>query len=107
MGDYPGLNRSIISCFINTIRQSLAFLFSSCSRPSYAETKASLLRFSIAYALKGVRLHIGQQFYKLGLTEAQRREVAASAVEEMRKYGEWKDLDEEILPPAKPRDVGW
>ena len=71
------------------------------------ETRASLLRFSIAFALSNVRLHVGRQFYRLGLTETQRHEVAARTVDELRKRGGWKELDEEIPRPDRPRDVSW
>lgn len=63
-------------------------------------TKAYLLRSSIAYALSGVRLQRGRQFSKLGLTEDERYVLAARVIAELRKYGEWKELDEEV--PVRP-----
>jgi hypothetical protein len=62
------------------------------------ETKGSLLRFSIAFALSNVRLQVGQRFFKLGLSEEQRYEVAETTIRELRKQG-YKDLDEVVLPP--------
>jgi hypothetical protein len=57
-----------------------------------AFTKGELLRHAIAFALRSVRLS-GR---RLGLTEEERLRVAAEAVREMRKYGEWRELDEPV-----------
>jgi hypothetical protein len=63
------------------------------------DTKASLLRFSIAFALSSVKVRIGRQFHRLGLTEEQRHEVARNTVDAMRQHGQWKDLDDPVDPP--------
>jgi hypothetical protein len=63
-----------------------------------AETKGSILRFSIAFALRGVGLKLGRQFLKLGLSEAQRYDVADRTIAEMRKFGQWKELDDPVEP---------
>jgi hypothetical protein len=60
------------------------------------QTKGSLLRFSIAYALSNVRLHVGRRFLRLGLSEEQRYAVAEDTIRELREY---KDLDDVVLPP--------
>jgi hypothetical protein len=63
------------------------------------ETKATVLRFSLAYALRGVRL----ARHRLGLTEEQRYEIADETIREMRRFGGWRDLDEPVEPePVKP-----
>jgi hypothetical protein len=60
------------------------------------QNKASLLRFSIAYALQGIKVQVGSRFVKVGLTDEQRHEVAAKVVNHMRDYSVWKDFDTEI-----------
>ena len=62
------------------------------------ETKGSILRFSISLALSNVKIHIGRQFFPLGLPEHMREEVARNAIKEMRKYAQWNELDDEIKP---------
>jgi hypothetical protein len=63
------------------------------------ETKASLLRFAIAYALRRVRL----ARRRLGLSEEQRYEIADETLREMRRFGGWRDLDEPVeAEPVKP-----
>jgi|tagenome__1003787_1003787.scaffolds.fasta_scaffold20724155_3 hypothetical protein len=69
------------------------------------ETKGSLLRFAIAYALRSVRLHVGRRFLKLGLSEEQRYAVADDTIRELRKCGAYKDLDDVITPP--PLEPRW
>jgi hypothetical protein len=67
------------------------------------ETKASLLRFSLAYALRRVRL----ARHRLGLTEEQCYAVADETIREMRRFGGWSDLDEPVepKPPAPDRST--
>jgi hypothetical protein len=65
------------------------------------ETKGSILRFSIAYALSNVRL----AKYKPKLTEEQRYEIAEETIRELTKFGGWTDLQDEVVP-AFPRN-GW
>jgi hypothetical protein len=60
------------------------------------ETKSSLLRFCIAFALRGVRLRVGQRFARLALNEQQRYEAADKTLDEMRRFGGWKELDDPI-----------
>jgi hypothetical protein len=55
-------------------------------------TKGELLQHSIAFALRSVRLY-GR---RLGLTEEARLRVAAETVREMRKHGEWRELDDRV-----------
>jgi hypothetical protein len=52
-----------------------------------SETMASMLRFSIAFALRRVRVQIGRGFRPLALTEEQRYEVADITVAELRTSG--------------------
>ena len=79
-------------------------------------TRAELLRHALSQALR--RVHIGAK--KLKLDEETRWQIAGEAVEELRRYGGWKELDESgpnaripeptssLLPaqrPAKPRSM--
>ena len=60
------------------------------------ETKGSILRFSIAFAISNVKLHLGKRFVPLKLTEQQRYAIADDTIRELRKHGGWKDLDEPV-----------
>ena len=62
------------------------------------ETKGSILWFSIAFALRGVKLHLGKRFLPLKLSEEQRYAIAADTIRELRRYGAYKDLDDPIEP---------
>jgi len=65
-------------------------------------TRAELLRFAIARALRKVR--VGSK--RLLLSEETRDRIAADAVAELRRHGGWKALDEKapiIRPPASDR----
>jgi hypothetical protein len=55
-------------------------------------TKGDLLRHSIAFALRSVRL-AGR---RLGLTEEDRMRVADDTLRELRKHGEWGELDDVV-----------
>ena len=55
-----------------------------------AFTKGELLRHAIAFALRSVRLS-GR---RIGLTEDDRMRVADDALRELRRYGEWRELDD-------------
>jgi hypothetical protein len=57
-----------------------------------AFTKGELLRHGIAFALRSVRLY-GRG---LGLTEEERLRVAAETIRELRKHGEWRELDDPV-----------
>ena len=54
-----------------------------------AFTKGELLRHAIAFALRSVRLS-GR---RLGLTEDDRMRVASDTLRELRRHGEWRELD--------------
>jgi hypothetical protein len=54
------------------------------------ETRASLLRFSLFYALGKVKLA------KHRLSERDRHMCADDVMRELRQYGRWKELDEPI-----------
>ena len=56
------------------------------------ETKASILRFYLALALRKVRL----AHRRLGLSEEERRQVADDTISELRRYGQFPDLDQEL-----------
>jgi hypothetical protein len=57
-----------------------------------AFTKGELLRHAIAFALRSVRL-CGR---RLGLTEDDRMRVADDTLRELRRYGEWRELDDTV-----------
>ena len=57
-----------------------------------AFTKGELLRHAIAFALRSVRLS-GRRF---GLTEDDRMRGADDTLRELRRYGEWRELDDVI-----------
>src|SRR6476620_10164260 len=57
-----------------------------------AFTKGELLRHAIAFALRSVRLS-GR---RLGLTEDDRMRVADDALRELRRHGEWRELDDTV-----------
>src|SRR3974390_1506658 len=59
-------------------------------------TRAELMRHALSQALR--RVHIGPK--KLKLDEETRWQIAGEAVEELRRYGGWKELDEEA--PMRP-----
>ena len=59
-------------------------------------THAELLRHALSQALR--RVHVGPK--KLKLDEETRWQIAGEAVEELRRYGGWKELDEEA--PMRP-----
>ena len=54
-------------------------------------TRAELLRHALTQALR--RVHVGAK--KLKLDEDTRWQIAGEAIEELRRYGGWKALDEE------------
>ena len=57
-----------------------------------AFTKGELLRHAIAFALRSVRLS-GR---RLGLTEDDRMRLADDTIRELRRYGEWRELDDAV-----------
>jgi hypothetical protein len=59
-------------------------------------TKGELLRFAIAFALRGIRLHRS----RLALSEEDRYRVADDAIRKLRQYGQWNELDDMIEPPV-------
>ena len=59
-------------------------------------TRADILKSSIVFALSRVKVHIGKRFYDLGLTPTIVEEIATKAIADMRKHGNWKDLDDEV-----------
>ena len=75
-----------------------------------AMTRAELLRHALSQALR--KVHAGRQ--KLKLDEETRWQIAGEAIEELRRYGGWKELDEEapmrdLAPGTGPHDKreGW
>jgi hypothetical protein len=54
-------------------------------------TPAETLRHGLAFALRNV--HVGPK--RLKLDEGERWQIAGEAIEELRRYGGWKALDDE------------
>jgi hypothetical protein len=68
-------------------------------------TRAELLRHALSQALR--RVHIGAK--RLKIDEETRWQVAGEAIEELRRHGGWKELDEEapmrpLAPGSGPHD---
>jgi hypothetical protein len=63
------------------------------------QTKGDLLRYAIAYALRSV--HFKRR--RLELSEDDRYRIAADAVGELRRHGQWKELDDPVEPPLGHR----
>jgi hypothetical protein len=59
-----------------------------------AETKGSILRLALMMALSRVRL----SFRRLGLSEETRGQIADDTIKELRRYGEFSFLDEQVKP---------
>jgi hypothetical protein len=66
------------------------------------QTKGSLLRFSLWYALGRVKVHIGRRVYPLGLTNEMRTQIAADVVNDMGRYGQWRELDKVVAEGPQP-----
>ena len=62
-------------------------------------TKGELLRYAIAFALMRVRF----KRRKLELSEADRYQIATDTVAELRKNGQWRELDDVVNPPVGHR----
>ncbi len=63
-------------------------------------TRAELLRIALANALAKLRLKRAP----LGISEESRLKLAEEAIAELRRYGGWKELDEEA--PMRPLASG-
>lgn len=77
-------------------------------------TKAELLRYSLAYALGNVKF-LGRGLKTFKITEADRYQIADSAIAQLRQHSPWREeLDEVREPPVGhggagrwlPRDDG-
>jgi hypothetical protein len=80
-------------------------LDANCFANGTTMTRAELLRHALSQALR--KVHAGRQ--KLKLDENMRWQVAGEAVEELRRYGGWKELDVEapmrpLAPGSGPHD---
>jgi hypothetical protein len=69
-------------------------------------TRGYMLRHSLAFALRTVKLQLGRRFLPVRLTEEQRFDIAGQVVRDLKNYNDpWK-LDENVpeykLPPADP-----
>ena len=64
-------------------------------------TRAELLRHALSQALR--KVHAGRQ--KLKLDEETRWQIAGEVIEELRRYGGWKELDEEAPKTAGTRMI--
>jgi len=70
-------------------------------------TRGYILRSSIAFALRKVRISLGRQRLPVRLTEEQRYDIGGQVVRELKQYGDpWK-LDEpvpeqQLAPAVRP-----
>jgi hypothetical protein len=64
-------------------------------------TRAQLLSGSLSFALGKVKVRIGRQFFPLGLPENIRAQIVADVITEMRRHGQWAELDEEVKPQGR------
>jgi hypothetical protein len=60
-------------------------------------TRLSVLRSSLAFSLGRVKVHVGRRFYPLGLPPQIVDRVVGSALADLRKHGNWPELDQEIV----------
>jgi hypothetical protein len=60
-------------------------------------TRGDMLGESLMFAMSGVRLHIGQRFVPVRLTDEQREEIAGKVVANMTKHKDVWNLDEPLL----------
>jgi len=61
-------------------------------------TRANVLKSSLAFSLRRVKVQIGRRFYDLGLTPDMVDEIANAAIADLRKHGNWPELDDEAGP---------
>ncbi len=58
--------------------------------------RGEVLKFSLAFAMRGVTLQLGKRFVPLKLTEEQRYEIAGKVIANLTKYGDFWRLDEDM-----------
>jgi hypothetical protein len=60
------------------------------------QPRAQLLQSTLSFALGKVKVRLGRQFFPLGLPENIRAQIVADVVTEIRRHGQWAELDQEI-----------
>lgn len=85
-------------------------MFPFRSHNSYMRTRGDMLRFAVAFALRGARKIV--RGLKKGLTEEERYAVADRTVEELKRYGDPWGLNEDIKregpgQPPSPMQNKW
>lgn len=72
-------------------------------------TRGDLLRSSLSFALGKVKVRIGARFYPLGLPESMRQQIVADVITELRRYGQWSELDDALPEPGPGHSTpdGW
>jgi len=68
-------------------------------------TRGQMLRNSIAFCLRGIKLHLGQRFMPLKLTEEQRYDIADKVIEKLNGRSDLWQLNEPMpeYPTAPSR----
>jgi hypothetical protein len=61
-------------------------------------TRAQVLKSSLVFSLSRVTVHIGRRFYKLGLTPVMVEEIANHVIADLRRHGNWPELEDEAGP---------
>ena len=62
-------------------------------------TRANVLKSSLTFSLRRVKVQLGRRFYDLGLTPEMVEEIANKVIADLRKHGDWPELDDEAGPP--------
>jgi hypothetical protein len=61
-------------------------------------TRSYVLKSSLTFSLNRVTVQLGQRFYKLGLTPTMVEEICNHVIADLRKHGNWPELDDEGGP---------
>ena len=61
-------------------------------------TRAKVLKSSLTFSLRRVKVQLGRRFYDLGLTPGMVEEIANTVIADLRKHGNWPELDDEAGP---------
>ena len=61
-------------------------------------TRAKVLKSSLTFSLRRVKVQLGRRFYDLGLTPVMVEEIANKVIADLRKHGDWPELDDEAGP---------
>ena len=63
-------------------------------------TRAKVLKSSLTFSLRRVKVQLVKRFYDLGLTPVMVEEIANKVIADLRKHGNWPELDDEAGPSS-------